>query len=170
MALDQKIYELRKDKLKQIEALGQSAYPYRYETTHTVPQIVEEFSRQDGGGAGVAASQRQCCRAADVDSRSRQSGLRSSAARRPAPADLRQARLRRRKRFSALQAARHRRLHRRERLSLPHPHQRTDRARRRDHVSGKGPASAAGKVARASGRGDALPPALCRSHHEPRSA
>ncbi len=44
MALDQKIYELRKDKLKQIEALGQSAYPYRYETTHIIPQIVDEFS------------------------------------------------------------------------------------------------------------------------------
>ncbi len=44
MALDQKIYELRKDKLKQIEALGQLAYPYRYETTHAIPQIVEEFS------------------------------------------------------------------------------------------------------------------------------
>ena len=44
MALDDKIYELRKEKLKQIEALGQSAYPYRYETTHAIPQIVEEFS------------------------------------------------------------------------------------------------------------------------------
>ena len=44
MALDQKIYELRKEKLKQIEALGQSAYPYRYDTTHTIPQVVEEFS------------------------------------------------------------------------------------------------------------------------------
>jgi lysyl-tRNA synthetase class 2 len=44
VALDDKIYELRKEKLKQIEALGQLAYPYRYETTHAVPQIVEEFS------------------------------------------------------------------------------------------------------------------------------
>ena len=44
MALDQKIYELRKDKLKQIEALGQQAYPYRYETTHTVPQILDQYS------------------------------------------------------------------------------------------------------------------------------
>ena len=44
MALDQKIYDLRKDKLKQIEALGQSAYPYRYETTHTIPEIVEQYS------------------------------------------------------------------------------------------------------------------------------
>jgi lysyl-tRNA synthetase class 2 len=44
VALDQKIYELRKEKLKQIEALGQSAYPYRYETTHLIPQIVAEFS------------------------------------------------------------------------------------------------------------------------------
>ena len=47
MALDQKIYDLRKDKLKQIEALGQPAYPYRYETTHTVPQIRRRVSPQD---------------------------------------------------------------------------------------------------------------------------
>jgi lysyl-tRNA synthetase, class II len=44
VALDQKIYDLRKDKLKQIEALGQSAYPYRYEASHTIPQVVEEYS------------------------------------------------------------------------------------------------------------------------------
>ncbi|MGA9566701.1 MAG: amino acid--tRNA ligase-related protein, partial [Candidatus Korobacteraceae bacterium] len=43
MALDQKIYELRKDKLKQIEALGQLAYPYRYESTHTLPQILDQY-------------------------------------------------------------------------------------------------------------------------------
>ncbi len=48
MALDQKIYQLRKDKLKQIEALGQMAYPYRYETTHTVPQVVGEFTVKTG--------------------------------------------------------------------------------------------------------------------------
>ncbi len=48
MALDQKIYELRRDKLKQIEALGQLAYPYRYETTHTLPQILEEYSDKLG--------------------------------------------------------------------------------------------------------------------------
>ncbi len=44
MALDQKIYELRRDKLKQIEALGQQAYPYRYETTHLIPQILDQYS------------------------------------------------------------------------------------------------------------------------------
>jgi lysyl-tRNA synthetase class 2 len=43
LALDRKIYELRKEKLKQIEALGQLAYPYRYETTHTLPQVLEEY-------------------------------------------------------------------------------------------------------------------------------
>jgi lysyl-tRNA synthetase, class II len=48
VALDQKIYELRKDKLRQIEALGQSAYPYRYETTHAIPQVIEEFSAKTG--------------------------------------------------------------------------------------------------------------------------
>ena len=58
MALDQKIYELRRDKLKQIEALGQPAYPYRYETTHAFPQIVDEFSAKTGAGAGIAARRR----------------------------------------------------------------------------------------------------------------
>jgi lysyl-tRNA synthetase, class II len=48
VALDQKIYELRREKLKQIEALGQQAYPYRYETTHTIPQILEEYLPKTG--------------------------------------------------------------------------------------------------------------------------
>ncbi len=43
MALDQKIYQLRKEKLKQIEALGQASYPYRYQATHAIPAIVDEF-------------------------------------------------------------------------------------------------------------------------------
>jgi len=48
VALDQKIYELRREKLKQIEALGQTAYPYRYEATHTIPRILEEYSSKTG--------------------------------------------------------------------------------------------------------------------------
>ena len=44
MALDDNIYELRKQKLKQIEALGQESYPRRYEFSHTVPQILQEYS------------------------------------------------------------------------------------------------------------------------------
>jgi lysyl-tRNA synthetase, class II len=48
VSLDQKIYELRRDKLKQIEALGQLAYPYRYETTHDIPQILDAYSGKTG--------------------------------------------------------------------------------------------------------------------------
>jgi len=48
VALDQKIYALRRDKLKQIEALGQLAYPYRYETTHAIPQILDDYSAKTG--------------------------------------------------------------------------------------------------------------------------
>ena len=44
MALDEKIYELRREKLKQIEALGQPAYRTKYEFTHTVEQILEQFT------------------------------------------------------------------------------------------------------------------------------
>jgi lysyl-tRNA synthetase, class II len=48
LALDDKIYELRRDKLKQIEALGQQAYPRRYEFTHTIPQILATYTPKTG--------------------------------------------------------------------------------------------------------------------------
>jgi len=44
MSLDDKIYQERGEKLKKIEALGQRAYPYRFETTHTIPQVLAEYS------------------------------------------------------------------------------------------------------------------------------
>jgi lysyl-tRNA synthetase class 2 len=45
LALDENIYKLRLEKLKQIEALGQSAYRTRFDFTHTVPQIWAEFDK-----------------------------------------------------------------------------------------------------------------------------
>jgi lysyl-tRNA synthetase, class II len=48
LALDEKIYELRRDKLKQIEALGQRTYPTKYDFTHTIPEILKEYSNQSG--------------------------------------------------------------------------------------------------------------------------
>ncbi|SPF44349.1 Lysine--tRNA ligase [Candidatus Sulfotelmatobacter kueseliae] len=36
MALDDKIYQLRREKLKQIEALGQNVYPTKYNVPHTI--------------------------------------------------------------------------------------------------------------------------------------
>jgi lysyl-tRNA synthetase, class II len=44
LAFDEDIYELRRQKLKQIEALGQTAYRSKYEFTHTIPQILAEYS------------------------------------------------------------------------------------------------------------------------------
>ncbi len=46
MAFHDKIYDLRRDKLKQIEALGQQAYPRKFDFTHTVAQILAEYSDQ----------------------------------------------------------------------------------------------------------------------------
>jgi len=43
LALDEKIYELRREKLKQIEALGQQVYPRKYDFTHAIPQIVTDY-------------------------------------------------------------------------------------------------------------------------------
>jgi len=44
VALDETIYELRREKLKQIEALEQLTYRSSYEFTHTVPAIVADFA------------------------------------------------------------------------------------------------------------------------------
>ena len=44
MAFDENVYELRRQKLKQIEALGQTAYRSKYEFTHTIPQILADYS------------------------------------------------------------------------------------------------------------------------------
>ena len=44
MALDEKIYELRKQKLTQIQALGQETYTHKFEFTHTIPQILAEYT------------------------------------------------------------------------------------------------------------------------------
>jgi len=46
LALDDKIYQLRLEKLKQIETLGQPAYRNQYEFTHTVPQVLTEFGEK----------------------------------------------------------------------------------------------------------------------------
>jgi lysyl-tRNA synthetase class 2 len=44
LAFDDNVYELRRQKLKQIEALGQIAYRNKYEFTHTIPQILADYS------------------------------------------------------------------------------------------------------------------------------
>jgi lysyl-tRNA synthetase class 2 len=48
VALDRKIYELRRQKLQQIEALGQQAYPRKYPASHTIPEIVAEYKERSG--------------------------------------------------------------------------------------------------------------------------
>jgi len=44
LALDDQIYNLRQQKLKQIEALGQPIYRGKYEFTHTLDQILADYS------------------------------------------------------------------------------------------------------------------------------
>ena len=44
MGLDDEIYQLRQEKLKRIEALGQPTYRNKYELTHTVEQILDDYS------------------------------------------------------------------------------------------------------------------------------
>src|ERR1041385_4197211 len=44
LSLDENIYQLRLEKLKQIAALGQRAYPTKYDFTHTITQILSSYS------------------------------------------------------------------------------------------------------------------------------
>jgi len=46
LPLDENIYEIRREKLKKIEALGQPVYPRKYNFSHTVPQILNEYGGQ----------------------------------------------------------------------------------------------------------------------------
>ncbi len=46
MSLEKKIYELRQQKLRDIEALGQESYPHKYAFTHAIPQILDEFGNK----------------------------------------------------------------------------------------------------------------------------
>jgi lysyl-tRNA synthetase class 2 len=48
LALDEQINQLRREKLKQIEALGQQSYPRKYEFTHGIPQILADYSGKTG--------------------------------------------------------------------------------------------------------------------------
>jgi lysyl-tRNA synthetase, class II len=43
VSLEKKIYDLRRQKLQEIEALGQQAYPHKFAFTHTLPQILADF-------------------------------------------------------------------------------------------------------------------------------
>src|SRR6202043_3743197 len=44
LGLDDEIYKLRREKLKHIEALGQLTYRTKYEFTHTIEQILAQYS------------------------------------------------------------------------------------------------------------------------------
>jgi lysyl-tRNA synthetase class 2 len=48
LALDENIYQLRLEKLKQIEALGQRSYPTKYEFTHAIPHILADYLSKSG--------------------------------------------------------------------------------------------------------------------------
>ncbi len=48
VSLEQNIYDLRKQKLQQIEALGQPAYPHHFNASHQVPRILAEHAASTG--------------------------------------------------------------------------------------------------------------------------
>jgi lysyl-tRNA synthetase, class II len=48
VSFEQSTYHLRRDKLKQIEALGQESYPRKFASTHNISEIIEKYSATAG--------------------------------------------------------------------------------------------------------------------------
>src|SRR5581483_1194603 len=46
VSFEESVYQLRQQKLREIEALGQQAYPHKFAATHTVPQILDEYNQK----------------------------------------------------------------------------------------------------------------------------
>ncbi|HEY2389608.1 MAG TPA: lysine--tRNA ligase [Candidatus Angelobacter sp.] len=44
MSFEESVYQLRQQKLRDIAALGQEAYPHKFAFTHTVPQVLADFN------------------------------------------------------------------------------------------------------------------------------
>jgi lysyl-tRNA synthetase class 2 len=44
VSFEESVYQLRQQKLRDIAALGQEAYPHKFAFTHTVPQVLAEFN------------------------------------------------------------------------------------------------------------------------------
>jgi lysyl-tRNA synthetase, class II len=46
LSFEENTYQLRRQKLREIEALGQQAYPYKFESTHAIPEILDHYSNK----------------------------------------------------------------------------------------------------------------------------
>jgi lysyl-tRNA synthetase, class II len=46
VSFEESTYQLRRQKLREIEALGQQVYPYGFASTHTLPEIVAEYGEK----------------------------------------------------------------------------------------------------------------------------
>ena len=167
---ERNLFELRKEKLVEIEKLGQAAYPNQFPFSHTIADIRASGTRSQAedleanrvtvaiagrimairaqGKAGFATLQQGGERL--------QIYVRLDAVGRTG--------------ICALQAARPGRPHRRLGLPVSHPDRRTDGARGAADVSRQGHAVAAGEVSRAGGCGAALSAALRGPVHESRCA
>jgi len=45
VSFEESTYQLRQEKLRQIEALGQQIYPHKFEITHTISRILEQYDK-----------------------------------------------------------------------------------------------------------------------------
>ena len=155
--------EQRKANLEAITRLGFAAYPHKFDTTHSVTQLVEANGAKTGAELESAKVETDHRRPHRQHPQLRQGQL-PRAVRRPlAPAGLRPAGRAERARLPAVEAARRRRSDRRRRTSVPHQDQRVVDLGVDAGVSRQVLPAAAGEVARPAGRRDPLPPALSRS-------
>jgi lysyl-tRNA synthetase, class II len=46
VSFEESVYQLRQQKLREIQALGQPAYPHKFAASHTVPQILADYNQK----------------------------------------------------------------------------------------------------------------------------
>jgi len=46
VSFEESVYQLRQQKLKEIEALGQLAYPHKFAASHTIPEILRDYNQK----------------------------------------------------------------------------------------------------------------------------
>ena len=170
MSAEDRLFEQRVQKIRDIEKLGFEPYPRKFDFTHSLAQVRDAYDAAEGEELEEQKpTVRVCGRLATIRRQGRagfchiaQEGVKLQVyVRQDAVGKTL---------FGVLQKARRRRHHRRRGLYVPHPNRRADRPRRKTRISRQGHSADAREVARPPERRNALSPALPRLDRQSRRA
>ena len=160
----------RRANLDELAKLGVEIYPHAFERRHTISAARRPLRAAHAGGARGGAHRHDHQRTDSGHPIVRQGELPGPVRRPREDPGLHPPGRAAGARFPDLQAARFRRLGRRRRAPVPHQDQRAHHLGVAPALPRQVPAAAAGEVARPHRHRDPVPPALSRSHRQPRLA